>query len=623
MEAKTKLLSHLDPANSLSLFANLYEYSLSVKVGTKPKDHGIPSPLPLFLTSSLSSGEGISFYGVFSGITPHGSLPKYIERRKERNMSHYDLKAFHINKKGNPEVKIADSNVYPQTFEDYEYNQSDNPKDNLEKFCMDLLDGTVQPKRIKAMHDTPNRPGSVLNAMLDYRKRYAPDVSYSKDLSLDTTTTYNLYRILTEKYGVPMLKKEVPNIAKLEELLRAVNEEAKSDYLAAQRSFDEQGIVLVNSASISDFLPGYDILWIRDNEECIIAKQENYGNNGKLDNKDNSAVFLGDNSSRIYHTLTSDGGGLTDAEFADIIGKVNEKAPDGFNAVACVTLERTDRIISEKTPLGMFVSKTGNGWMAIDNNSGEAHVEVFGDKYSAIAYLRGNVPREEFCFEIYQLKDNDDLRDYHFSSYENLRTNRLKVEGKNYNKMYSGKNTQNSLEGMFEEFNINRPSDFYGHSLSVSDVIVLRSGNAASAFYVDDIGFRPLQGFEPVAEKELMEELSKALKEKYPDAPGEKYSVVCTFANNTSTEISPAMLIKNFETADNRENPLMRNFTVCLDPFGRNTGNPYSRTARFSDIARITDHKGDIIYERPEFRNKRLVETARRNRETVDNGVNR
>lgn len=48
------------------------------------------------------------------------------------------------------------------------------------------------------------------------------------------------------------------------------------------------------------------------------------------------------------------------------------------------------------------------------------------------------------------------------------------------------------LEELFVRFNIGHPKDFTGHSLSVSDIIVIRQNGQESAYYVDDIGFKEL-----------------------------------------------------------------------------------------------------------------------------------
>ena len=48
---------------------------------------------------------------------------------------------------------------------------------------------------------------------------------------------------------------------------------------------------------------------------------------------------------------------------------------------------------------------------------------------------------------------------------------------------------------IYERFNIQRPTDFTGHSLSVSDVVVLNDGKSIKACYVDSIGFAELPDF--------------------------------------------------------------------------------------------------------------------------------
>ena len=51
------------------------------------------------------------------------------------------------------------------------------------------------------------------------------------------------------------------------------------------------------------------------------------------------------------------------------------------------------------------------------------------------------------------------------------------------------------LEQLYQKFNCARPLDYYGHSLSVSDVIALKRNGEVSVHYVDSIGFKDLQGF--------------------------------------------------------------------------------------------------------------------------------
>lgn len=104
-------------------------------------------------------------------------------------------------------------------------------------------------------------------------------------------------------------------------------------------------------------------------------------------------------------------------------------------------------------------------------------------------------------FEIYQIRRVDETRDVRFEPYERLLKAGLKPDFKIYDKMYeadismlSGKSTGEKLESAFYVFNQERPEDFKGHSLSVSDVVVLDD----TAYYVDSVGFKPLKDFIPL-----------------------------------------------------------------------------------------------------------------------------
>ena len=97
--------------------------------------------------------------------------------------------------------------------------------------------------------------------------------------------------------------------------------------------------------------------------------------------------------------------------------------------------------------------------------------------------------KELDTFTIYQLK-HEVPPDFHFQSLDVLQTKGLNVDPANYEYIYSAPLTpETTLEGIFEKFNIDHPEDFKGHSLSVSDVIVLHQNGQDTAHYVDDIGF--------------------------------------------------------------------------------------------------------------------------------------
>ena len=100
-------------------------------------------------------------------------------------------------------------------------------------------------------------------------------------------------------------------------------------------------------------------------------------------------------------------------------------------------------------------------------------------------------------FSIYQVPAGPEGRDFRYRSYEELQAAGLAVDRKNYELVYTapldGKTT---LENIYRTFNTDdRPADFRGHSLSVSDVVVINRGGKEEAHYCDSIGFTPVPEF--------------------------------------------------------------------------------------------------------------------------------
>ncbi len=99
-------------------------------------------------------------------------------------------------------------------------------------------------------------------------------------------------------------------------------------------------------------------------------------------------------------------------------------------------------------------------------------------------------------FTIYQLKDGDGMRDYHFEPYDRLQAAGLSVEAANYDRIYTAELTPGtSLEDIYTRFNIDHPKDFRGHSLSVSDIVVLHQNGEDTAHYVDSFGYKEVPEF--------------------------------------------------------------------------------------------------------------------------------
>ena len=108
-------------------------------------------------------------------------------------------------------------------------------------------------------------------------------------------------------------------------------------------------------------------------------------------------------------------------------------------------------------------------------------------------------------FSIYQIKGGDETRDLRFEPYDRLTATGHRVDPKNYSLVYSAELTPGtSLEDIYTRFNIDHPKDFKGHSLSVSDVVVLHQNGQDTAHYVDSFGYKDVPEFFKTQEKALI-----------------------------------------------------------------------------------------------------------------------
>ena len=112
------------------------------------------------------------------------------------------------------------------------------------------------------------------------------------------------------------------------------------------------------------------------------------------------------------------------------------------------------------------------------------------------------------CYLLMQLKRDADpaLR---FASMRYLEKQNIAPSIENYEILYRGNLPTGKrsvpqpelLEQLYQKFNCAQPMDYHGHSLSVSDVILLNQAGKKSAHYVDSIGFRELSGFQDKQER--------------------------------------------------------------------------------------------------------------------------
>lgn len=127
-------------------------------------------------------------------------------------------------------------------------------------------------------------------------------------------------------------------------------------------------------------------------------------------------------------------------------------------------------------------------WNEVDGN--------LGNKEKLQAFLDSTTD----AYAILQLRRTDETVYERFESYEALKRQGKEPDIDHYDVVYmaplSSYTDQTAmLEGLYTKFNVDRPEDFRGHSLSVSDIVALKTDAVVSFHYVDSIGFQELQGF--------------------------------------------------------------------------------------------------------------------------------
>ena len=97
----------------------------------------------------------------------------------------------------------------------------------------------------------------------------------------------------------------------------------------------------------------------------------------------------------------------------------------------------------------------------------------------------------KYQFQIWQVKEEYE-RDFAFRRFDSLKG---EIKKDRYQKVYDSEvdyefvDSMVVLEEIFRMFNVERPLDFKGHSLSVSDVVVIDG----VAYYCDSFGFKKVE----------------------------------------------------------------------------------------------------------------------------------
>lgn len=138
-----------------------------------------------------------------------------------------------------------------------------------------------------------------------------------------------------------------------------------------------------------------------------------------------------------------------------------------------------------------------------------------------LAQRREEQPEKQAKFTIYQLKSGEQ---YHGVRFENFEANKeKKLNFQDYDLVYTGdwekvegNSAEEKLNSIFDEFNIHRPEDFTGHSLSISDVIAVGydgDPDSFAAHYVDTTGFADMPDFfKEKAREQTIDDVQRVMK---------------------------------------------------------------------------------------------------------------
>ena len=141
-----------------------------------------------------------------------------------------------------------------------------------------------------------------------------------------------------------------------------------------------------------------------------------------------------------------------------------------------------------------------------------ANQELKGERDKEEELLNGEGKR----YGIYQIESGTRADDFKFTRKAEFDRQGIKVLREDYKLVYSGMMLEgDSLDSIYEKFNMERPEDFRGHSLSVSDIVVIHEDGKNTAYFVDSFGFREISDFLNLSEERVYSLTGAERPEKY------------------------------------------------------------------------------------------------------------
>lgn len=300
----------------------------------------------------------------------------------------------------------------------------------------------------------------------------------NKDLSLKAKGLLSQMLSLPEDWDYTLKGLSLINREQIDAIRAAIRELEQAGYIVRSRERDSQGR-----------LRGADYVIY---EQPQPVPDSPTLENPMLDNPTQEKPTLG-KPTQLNKDISSKEKSITDVSITDPIPILSRPSPledeaaqpperKGTEAKSQSAIEIYRQIIMDKAMPDMPFTQWENPYFTVDPPAQEQ-----GD-----------------TFAIYQLKGGPETRDYRYEAYESLQEAGLAVDRQNYDLVYTapldGKTT---LEDIYRTFNLDRPANFTGHSLSVSDVVVLTRSGKEEAHYCDSFGFTPVPEFFLQREKQL------------------------------------------------------------------------------------------------------------------------
>lgn len=304
-------------------------------------------------------------------------------------------------------------------------------------------------------------------------------------------------------------QQESNNIFDLSTLENVITRENSTDFL--QSYLDT--VVLkydLSSTQISDFL----IEGVVNNDftiqDLIHIEKRDFAQAVALDNKS----MIADKVIREHAKDTT-------------IDGVNELIPlskqqavelwDNDMTIFALSPDNTESMIFDITEIEQHI-----GYFGIEKAEMEQLLKENPSFFDGIEQEKAFIDSKEDSFAIYQIKEGEEFRDYRFVSTKELDSMEKSILRENYNLVYSNElqnvsSINNALNSLYHDFNLDRPNDFTGHSLSVSDIIAINMNGVVSCHYVDSFGFKEVEQFLQDKSLEKSQDTTIEQKKLVPD----------------------------------------------------------------------------------------------------------